>query len=82
MSWNISESDKSKMELSIANETARLDFCREALNKLKKEYEIKKNEYTIKLVDLKDKIHNIEKSIASGEKFISECNEHLKTFEN
>lgn len=37
--WSINELDKNKTEQTIANEEARLDNCREVLDKLKKEYE-------------------------------------------
>lgn len=79
--WSISELDKNKTEQSIANETARLDMCREVLEKLKKEYEHKKYMFMVELSNLEDKITTLETSISSGEKFIEDCKNHLKSFE-
>ena len=79
--WSISELDKNKTEQSITNETARLDMCREVLEKLKKEYEHKKYMFMVELSNLEDKITTLETSISSGEKFIEDCNNHLKSFE-
>ena len=81
MSWSIKELDKDKTEQSIINETARLNGCREVLNKLKKEYEHKKYMFMIELSNIEDKITALETSITSGEKFINDCQEHLKDFE-
>lgn len=75
--WNIKDLDKDKTEQSISNEQARLDLCRETLEKLKKEYESKKYEYMVILSNYEDKINDIEKSIEEGENFILKCNEHL-----
>ncbi len=83
MSWSVSELDKNKTEQSIANESARLDNCRETLDKLKKEYEQKRYHFIhVVLAQMEDKIATLESSIASGEKFIEDCKNHLKTFEN
>ena len=79
--WSISELDQNKTEQSIANENARLDACREVLEKLKKEYEHKKYMFMVELSNLEDKITTLETSISSGEKFIEDCNNHLKSFE-
>ena len=82
MSWSVSELDKTKTEQSIANESARLDGCREALDNLKKEYEHKKYMFMIELSNIEDKIATLESSITSGEKFVEDCKNHLKSFEN
>ena len=77
MGWSISELDKNKTEQSIANETARLDTCREVLAKLNKEYNhmcVKQENEELKLAE---KIGKIKKSIESGEKFVKDCQEHL-----
>lgn len=77
MVWLVSELDKNKTEQSIANEEARLDMCRETLDKLKNEYEQKRYEYMTKLSNFENNIAAIEASITSGEKFIEDCKEHL-----
>lgn len=81
MSWSISELDKNKTEQSISNELARLDICKETLEKLKKEYEHEKYMSMVKLSDMEDKILVLERSIDSGAKFVEDCLKHLKTFE-
>ena len=80
--WSINELDKSKTEQSISNEQARLDMCREKLDKLIKERDRYKAETDIKLWEYYDKIEKLTRSIESGEKFVNECNEHLNDFEN
>ena len=80
--WSIDELDKNKTEQSIANETIRLEHCKKSLDKLKNEYECKKYEYMIELSNIEDNITTLETSIASGEKFIEDCKNHLKDFEN
>ena len=80
--WSISDLDKSKTEQSITNETIRLENCRQSLNELKNEYARKKYEYMIELSNIEDDITTLETSIASGEKFIKDCKNHLKDFEN
>lgn len=82
MSWNISELDKNKTEQCIGNETIRLDNCRASLDKLKNEYEHKKYAYMVELSNIEDKITTLERSISSGEKFLEDCKNYLKTFEN
>lgn len=77
MSWNICDLDKTKTELSIASENARLDACRVELDKLKNEYEREKYECATKLSILENKIIAIKSSIASGEKFVEDCKKHL-----
>lgn len=79
--WSISELDKNKTEQSIANETARLDACREVLEKLNKEYNHMCVKHENEELKLAEKIGKIKKSISSGEKFIEDCNNHLKSFE-
>lgn len=79
--WSIKELDKNKTEQSIANEQARLDGCRETLDKLKKEYEHKKYMFMVELSNIEDKITTLETSIVSGEKFVKDCQEHLNDFE-
>ena len=81
MGWLISELDKNKTEQSIANETARLDTCREVLEKLNKEYNHMCVKHENEELKLAEKIGKIKKSIESGEKFIKDCQEHLKDFE-
>ena len=81
MGWSISELDKNKTEQSIANETARLDACRNVLEKLNKKYNhmcVKHENEELKLAEY---IEKIKKSIESGEKFVKDCQEHLKDFE-
>ncbi len=78
---NISELDKNKTEQCVVNETIRLDNCRVTLDKLKNEYNHKKYMYMIELSNMEDKITTLEDSIASGEKFLNDCNNHLKTFD-
>ena len=80
--WSISDLDKSKTEQSITNETIRLENCRQSLNELKNEYERKKYEYMIELSNIENDINTLETSITSGEKFIEDCKNHLKNFEN
>lgn len=82
MSWSVAELDKNKTEQSIANETARLDACREVLEKLNKEYNHMCVKHENEELKLAEKIGKIKKSIESGEKFVKDCKEHLKTFEN
>ena len=80
--WSISELDKNKTEQSIANENARLDACREVLEKLNKEYNHMRVKHENEELKLAEKIGKIKKSIESGEKFINECKEHLNSFES
>lgn len=82
MGWPISELDKNKTEQSIINEQARLDMCREKLDKLIQELERYKEETNNKLSNYYKEIANIEKSIELGEQFIAQCTEHLNDFEN
>ena len=63
MGWNISELDKNKTEQSITNETARLDVCREVLEKLNKEYNHMCVKHENEELKLTEKIGNIKKSI-------------------
>lgn len=77
MVWLVNELDKNKTDQSIVNEEARLDICRETLDKLKNEYERKRYEYMTKLSNIENKIATLESSIVSGEKFIEDCKEHL-----
>lgn len=79
--WNISELDKNKTEQSIINEEARLNTCREILDKLNQEYKFICIKHENEELKLAKKIGNIKKSIESGEKFINECKEHLNSFE-
>ena len=80
--WSISELDKNKTEQSITNEQARLDMCREKLDKLIKERDRYKAETDLKLWEYYDKIEKLTRSIESGEQFVRECDEHLNNFEN
>lgn len=80
--WSINELDKLKTEQSISNEQARIDICRENLDKLISERDRYKTETGLKLCEYYDKIEKLTRSINSGEQFIKECNEHLKDFEN
>ena len=82
MSWNISELDKNKTEQCISNESVRLDTCRETLDKLKREYNHMCIRHNKEKWKFGAKMLNLQKSIESGEKFINECKEHLKDFEN
>ena len=66
---------------SIVNETARLDACREVLEKLNKEYNHMCVKHENEELKLAEKIGKIKKSIESGEKFVKDCQEHLKDFE-
>lgn len=82
MSCVINELDKNKTEQCIANETARLNSCKERLNRLKNEYEQKRYHFIhVILAEMEDKISGLESSIESGETFLQQCNEHLKDFE-
>lgn len=81
MGWLISELDKNKTEQSITNETARLDTCREVLEKLNKEYNHMCVKHENEELKLAEKIGKIKKSIESGEKFVKDCQEHLNDFE-
>ena len=74
---NIRELDKNKTEQAISNEHARLDTCRESLERLVREYDTKKFHYTNDLNNLENKIKTLKESIESGEIFIRQCNEHL-----
>ena len=78
---DINELDKNKTEQSIANETARLDACREELEKLNKEYNHMCVKHENEELKLAEKIGKIKKSIESGEKFVKDCKIHLKDFE-
>lgn len=80
MSWNISDLDKNKTEQSIVNEEARLDMCREELDKLIKERDRYKIEADRKLAEYYEKIGKIKLSINSGEHFVEECKKHLNNF--
>ena len=66
MGWSISELDKNKTEQSISNESARLDVCREELEKLKKEYEQKKYEYMVKLSNIEALINVAKRTNAES----------------
>lgn len=77
MSWNIKELDENKTKQCISNEEARIDFCQEKLEVLKREYEIKKKEYENTLSYYEDNINTLEESISSGLEFIKKCKEHL-----
>jgi len=81
MSWNINDLDKSKTEQSISNEEARLDMCRENLDKLTQELERYKEETNNKLSKYYEMIAKIQRSIDAGEQFVNECKEHLKDFD-
>ena len=81
MGWSISELDKNKTEQSIANETARLDTCREVLEKLKNEYEAMGIRHRNEESKIMQKITSLGISIKMGEKFVKDCQEHLKDFE-
>ena len=81
MGWNISELDNNKTEQSIVNETARLNTCREVLEKLNKEYNHMCVKHENEELKLAERIGKIKKSIESGEKFVKDCQEHLKDFE-
>ena len=74
--WSVKELDAQKTEFCISNETARLDACKEKLDKLKKEYEHKKYVYNVELSNIEDKITELETSIKSGENFLNECKNH------
>ena len=80
MSWSISELDKNKTEQSIENETARLDTCKEILDKLNREYNHMCIKHEIEELKLAEKIGKLKKSIESGEKFVEDCKNHLKDF--
>lgn len=80
--WNINDLDKSKTEQSISNEQARLDMCREKLDKLIKERDRYTKEVSDKLDLMNENISKIQRSIESGEKFVQECKDHLNDFEN
>jgi len=80
--WSIKELDKDKTEQSISNEQARIDICREKLDKLIKERDRYKTETDLKLLEYYDKIEKLNRSIASGEQFVKECKDHLNDFEN
>jgi len=82
MSWNISELDKNKTEQCISNESVRLDTCRETLDKLNKEYNHMCVKHENEELKLAEKIGKIKNSIESGEKFLEDCKNHLKTFES
>jgi len=79
MSWNINELDKNKVEQCIVNETIRIESCKESLNKLKNEYEQKRHKYMTALSNIEDKITNLETSISSGENFLEQCKNRLKS---
>jgi predicted translin family RNA/ssDNA-binding protein len=80
--WSIMELDKSKTEQSISNELARLDICRENLDKLTQELERYKVETNNKLSKYYERIAKIQRSIDAGEEFVRECKDHLNDFEN
>jgi hypothetical protein len=80
--WSINELDKSKTEQSISNEQIRLDHCKIERSRLYDEYVRMEREHRRKEQELIDKLDKLYLSIESGEKFIKECQEHLKDFEN
>ena len=80
--WSIKELDKNKTEQAISNEEIRLDQCRVKLQRLSDEYEKMKIRHLTLQGSLEDQITSIRLSIESGEKFIEECQAHLKDFEN
>ncbi len=80
--WSIKELDKDKTEQSISNEQARIDICKEKLDKLIKERDRYKTEIDLKLLEYYNKIEKLNRSIDSGEQFIKECKDHLNDFEN
>ena len=80
--WSINELDKNKTEQSISNEQARLDICKEKLDKLIKERDRYTKEVSDKLDLMNENIAKILHSIESGERFVQECKEHLNDFEN
>lgn len=80
--WKINELDKEKTKLSISNEEARLDCCREERERLIRERDKFKNDTDIKMWEYYDKIEKLTHSIDCGETFVKECKEHLKDFEN
>ena len=80
--WSINELDKLKTEQLISNEQARLDMCRERLDKLIKERDRYANEVSNKLDLMDENIAKIKHSIESGEQFVQECKDHLNDFEN
>lgn len=82
MGWNINDLDQSKTEQSISNEQARLDMCREKLDKLIKERDRYKEETDLKLWEYYDIIEKLTKSIDSGEQFVQECKDHLNDLKN
>ena len=77
MSWSIKELDKNKTEQSISNEEARIDMCRETLDRLIKERDRYKAEADRKLNEYYERIGKLNFSIKSGEKFIEDCKNHL-----
>ena len=79
--WNISELDQQKTEQSIANEKIRLDNCRQELDKTIISRERFAKEMNEKLRKYDEKILSLTNSIYSGEKFLEDCQNHLKDFE-
>ena len=78
MGWLISELDKNKTEQSIANETARLDTCREVLEKLNKEYNHMCVKHENEELKLAEKIGNIKQLLQEIEVFESIRVEKIK----
>lgn len=81
MSWNISELDKNKTEQCISNETIRLSNCKVIFEKLNRDYKHMCVKHENEELKLAVQIGNIKRSIESGEKFLEDCKNHLKTFE-
>ena len=82
MSWNISELDKNKTKQCISNETIRLGNCKVIFEKLNRDYKHMCIKHENEELKLAGQIENIKRSIESGERFIEECQAHLKDLEN
>ena len=80
--WSVKELDKVKTAQAISNEEIRLDQCRVKLQRLSDEYEKMRYHHLVLQGDLEDQITSIRLSIESGERFLNECKEHFKDFEN
>jgi len=78
--WKVTDLDKGKTESSITNEQIRLKKCKDEFNRLINVYDIMIREHRKKEQELQNKLDKLYSSIKSGEKFIEEYQEYLKTF--
>ena len=80
--WSIHELDKDKTIQSIANEEARLDHYKIERERLVNEFNRIQRAHQLQEEKLMFQIDQLNEFIKSGEDFVKECKEHLKSFDN